>query len=226
MSDIMSATQEFLRTGIGQTIIFLVAGALFLGVTGALFKKAKMNIHSMTTISLAISLAFLLSFITPFSMPQGGSVTFMSMFVVSLIGFWFGPAIGITAGLSYGLLQTIQGVWIIHPIQFLLDYPIAFSMLGLSGFFRNMKFGMQIGFVVAATGRFIISTIAGFYWLQGTYDNFIATLISSAIYNSLYIFPEIIGTLIIISIPSVLGAINKLTDSVKKESIAIKASSL
>ena len=210
MAETMASMQAFLRTEIGQFIIFAVAALLFLMVSGFMFKRAKMSIKALTYSSLAMSLAFLLSFVTIHSMPQGGSVTLMSMFVLSLVGFWFGPGIGITAGFSYGLLQTIQGVWIIHPIQFLLDYPLAFAALGLSGFFRNRKYGMHIGFFVAATGRFILSTIAGFYWLSG---GFREVLWASAVYNFGYIYIEVLGTLIIISFPVVINALNQIKDS-------------
>ena len=42
-------------------------------------------------------------------------------------------------GAIYGVLQAIQDPFIIHPAQFLLDYPIAFSTVGLGGIFSEIK---------------------------------------------------------------------------------------
>ena len=36
-------------------------------------------------------------------------------------------------------MQAIQDPYILHPIQFLLDYPIAFAMIGLAGIFKAIK---------------------------------------------------------------------------------------
>ena len=45
--------------------------------------------------------------------------------------------VGIIAALAYGILQFITGPYVVHPAQVLLDYPLAFGALGLSGFFSK-----------------------------------------------------------------------------------------
>lgn len=42
-------------------------------------------------------------------------------------------------GFVYGLLQSMQDPYIIHPAQFLLDYPIAFAMAGLAGILKTRR---------------------------------------------------------------------------------------
>ena len=207
--------RDFLRTDLGNLLIFIIAGIAFLVFASIYLKRAKLSLRVMTYAGSAMALGFMLSFITIISMPQGGSVTPMSMFVVSLIGFWFGPAIGIVSGITYGLLQLIQGAHVIHPVQLLLDYPLAFGMLGLSGFFRRYKYGMYIGFTVGALGRFVMSTLAGWlYWLGAITP---ASLWASIVYNGSYIFPEIALTFVVLTIPAMRNALNHIKARVTAE---------
>jgi thiamine transporter len=84
-------------------------------------------------------------------MPMGGSITLFSMLFVVLIGDWYGPAVGIMAGIAYGLLQLIQDPYIISIPQMLCDYIFAFGALGIGGFFRNIKFGLRPAIICAIT---------------------------------------------------------------------------
>jgi thiamine transporter len=171
--------------------------------------RYNITLKALVYASLALAIAFALSYVKLFPMPQGGSVTLMSMFFVSLVGFWFGPVVGLVAGVAYGFLQVVQGAWFIYPAQFLLDYPIAFGLLGLSGFFRNMKGGLYIGFAVGCIGRFASSTIAG--WLFWIGFNTPGSLWASMVYNGGYIFTEMVLSLVIISTLPIHHALKHIT---------------
>ena len=95
------------------------------------------DVRALVVGAMCISLAFVLSYMKIFSMPLGGSLTLLSMLPVCLYAGWYGPRYGLLAAFAYGLLQMIQGVWVVHPIQFILDYLLAFTVLGLSGFFKR-----------------------------------------------------------------------------------------
>jgi len=82
---------------------------------------------------LALGLAYAISFFPLYRWPQGGSVTMASMLPVMLIGVCYGLRPGLLAGLVYSLLQFVQDPWFLTPVQFLLDYPLAFTALGLAG---------------------------------------------------------------------------------------------
>ena len=168
----------------------------------------RFTLKAMTYAGLALAIAFVLSYARILSMPAGGSITLMSMFFVSLVGFWYGPVVGITAAATYGLLQMVQGAYVIHPVQFLLDYPLAFGMLGLSGFFRNFRGGVYIGFVVGAIGRFVMSTLAGWIFWIGVDTP--GAMWGSIVYNGTYIFPEIGLTLVIMLMPPMYYALQVL----------------
>jgi len=178
--------------------------------------SGKISLRALVYASLALAIAFALSYAKLFPMPQGGSVTLMSMFFVSLVGFWFGPVVGIAAGMAYGFLQLIQSPYVVHPVQLLLDYPIAFGLLGLSGFFRNIKGGLYIGFAVGCIGRFAASTVAGWIFFIGI--NTPGSLWASAAYNGGYIFAEMALSLVIMSTMPIHNALKYVTGLINQTS--------
>ena len=87
-----------------------------------------------------------------------------------LFAYVYGMKKGLLIGFIYGVLQAVQEPWIVHPAQFLLDYPIAFSMVGLAGalssfnLFKNLPaLKFSICAVIAVFFRFISSVLAGIF---------------------------------------------------------------
>lgn len=161
--------------------------------------------------AMAIALGFAASYIKIIPMPWGGSVTLCSMLFVTLIGYWYGPKIGLAAGFAYGILQFVQdgGTYILSPLQACMDYILAFAALGLSGFFCNKKDGLIKGYLFAIFVRGIFHTIGGYlYWMDYMPDNFPKSLsyIYPIAYNYSYILAEGLITVIILLIPAVKKA--------------------
>lgn len=133
----------------------------------------KTNISDTRSIvygAIAIALSFALSYVRFFKMPQGGSVTFASLLPLLIYCFMFGTRKGVIVCLVYGTLQAIQDPWIIHPMQFLLDYPLAFGLVGISGIFmeKNVFKGKKIpafllGGILAVTLRFACHVFSGVF---------------------------------------------------------------
>ena len=121
----------------------------------------KTSTKQLVYAAAAIALAMAASLIKLFEMPMGGSVTLLSMLFVVLIGYWYGPATGIAAGVAYGVLQFIIEPYVFSIPQVLVDYPLAFGALGLSGFFRNKKGGLTTGYLVGVAGRCFFSFCLG-----------------------------------------------------------------
>ena len=84
---------------------------------------------------MAVALATVLSLVVVFKMPQGGSITAVSMFPLIVVALFFGPRWGFLTGAVFGLIQLVFGPYIVHPVQVLLDYPVAFGAVGLAGLF-------------------------------------------------------------------------------------------
>ena len=163
----------------------------------------------------AIALGFITSYIKVIDMPWGGSVTLCSMLFVTLIGYWYGPKIGISAGFAYGILQFIQGGggYILSPLQACLDYIIAFAALGLSGFFHNKKNGLITGYLFAIFMRGLFHTIGGYlYWMDYMPESFPQSLavIYPIAYNYAYILVEGVATVIILLLPPVKDAMSRV----------------
>lgn len=170
-------------------------------------KKFKINSEIISITSILICLAFITSTIKIFKLPMGGSITLLSMFFVSYIGYITNPIIGFIGAFIYGILQFVVDPYIFSIPQFLVDYIFAFTVLGVSSFFRFKKHGLVLGYLASAFGRLVFATLSGFLFF-GSYaaDYNMAPFWYSLAYNSIYIGAEAIITVIIISIPP----INKL----------------
>ena len=135
---------------IALAVISLIAASV---IAGKVSKKGKMSAKQLTFCSMAIALAYVTSYIKLFSLPFSGSVTLCSMLFIVLVGYWYGPATGLLVGFVYGILQFIQKPYWLTLFQVCADYLLAFSALGLSGFFSGKKHGLTIGYLVGVFGR-------------------------------------------------------------------------
>ena len=159
--------------------------------------------------ALAIALAVVCSFIKLIPMPMGGSVTLLSMLFICLIGYWFGPGYGLITGLAYGMLQFAIDPYMVSIPQVILDYPLAFGALGLSGLFYKHKYGLHIGYVVGVFGRFVFSTLSGVVFFAAYAPEGMNPWVYSCSYQGAYLGAEAFITLVILSIPPVAKALAK-----------------
>lgn len=146
---------------------------------------------SIVYAAVCIAMSFALSYLRLFQLPQGGSITFASLLPLMLYSFMYGGRKGVLAGLVYGMLQFIQSPWFMHPVQFLLDYPIAFAAIGLTGMLRerNIFHKSQVAqFCVGATAatvlRYLSHVISGiFVFGSGDPENY-GAVAWSFLYNA------------------------------------------
>lgn len=166
------------------------------------------NIKSLAFCAMAIALATVLSYIKLFQFPTGGSVTLLSMLAICLPGYFFGAGIGIISGIAYGILQFILDPFVVAPIQVFLDYICAFGALGIAGVFKSdSRFGLIKGYILAATVRYAFAVMSGYiYFGEYAWEGWGAFNYSLA-YNSLYIYPEVAITVVILLVPAVKKAI-------------------
>lgn len=122
-------------------------------------RKTKNNrTRSLVYGALCLTLSFILSYFKLFSISFGGSVTLCSMLPIMLYAYVFGPGYGFMAAFAYALLQVVQGAYIIHPVQFILDYFVAFTCYGIPALFPK-KLGL--GIAAGGTARLLASTVSG-----------------------------------------------------------------
>lgn len=164
-------------------------------------------------LAMAMALAFITSYLKLFNMPWGGSVTLCSMLFIVLVANWYGPKTGVLVGLAYGILQFIQEPYVLSFFQVCCDYILAFAALGIAGFFAKSKHGLLKGYIAAVIARGAFHALGGYlYWMDYMPDNFPKALTSvyPIVYNYSYLVAEGIITVIIISIPAVSKALNRV----------------
>lgn len=158
--------------------------------------------------AVAMALAIVTSMLKVFELPMGGSVTLFSMLFITLIGYWYGPKAGLTTGFAYGLLQFVLDPVFYTIPQMIVDYPLAFGALGISGFFFQKKHGLQIGYLAGITARFVFAWLSGVLFFAAYAEGTgMSAGIYSLAYNGSYIFTEGVITLVLISLPPVVKAL-------------------
>jgi len=157
------------------------------------FYTSRTRILAETIIFVALATA--LSFVVVYVMPQGGSITAGSMVPLIWLALRRGPKIGVTAGILYGLMQFVFLPYAVDPVQVLLDYPLAFGVLGFAGFSKKMPL---IGASVAIAGRFVMHFVSGVVYWAPLYAPDLNPFTYSAIYNGSYLVPELVVTGVII----------------------------
>lgn len=160
--------------------------------------------------AMMIAVATILANIKFFTMPQGGTIT-LEMVPIVLMALRNGSKWGVLTGFVHGIIQMILGfsnvmycATLISQIGcILLDYVLAFSVLGLAAFFakpfiKNWKIGYIIGAIIVCLLRFACSFLSG-WLLWGSYaPEGQAAWIYSLVYNASYMVPDTIIVAVVI----------------------------
>lgn len=165
----------------------------------------KWNVKMLAEGGIMIALATILSYIKLFKGPQGGSITAGSMVPIMIFAMRWGVGPGVVVGSLYGLLQCVLDPQVYYPIQFFLDYPIAFGFLGLAGIAKmdNKQLdkkgflSVALGVLLAIGGRFVSHLLSGVIFF-GEYAGSQNPWIYSTLYNGGYLLPEFIISVIIL----------------------------
>ncbi|MGM9645768.1 MAG: energy-coupled thiamine transporter ThiT [Eubacteriales bacterium] len=193
---------------------------------------------SAVMLALALAVSFVCGLIPFLNLPFGGGFTIASMLPVIIIAYMYGTKWGLLTSFTYSVLQmlisfrTVSAFFMPNDDNYagsiikallicLLDYVIAYTVLGLGGIFRNKiknkTVAIVLGCVVAISLRYLVHVISGYIffgaWAEWFFsqDGFYAigskilatfsgkglSLIYSIFYNGLYMIPEIIITAIV-----------------------------
>lgn len=156
--------------------------------------------------ALMVALGTVLSNVKLFSMPNGGSVTLLSMLPFVVVSFRHGWKWGLLTGFVNGCLQMLLAFYAPPTRTFLyflgvilLDYLLAFMALGLAGLFaqpfKNRMIGVAVGTFAAGFLRFLCSFLSGVL-VWGDLSDGWAAWSYSLVYNGSYMLPEVLLTVV------------------------------
>jgi len=86
----------------------------------------------LVEMALSIALAYVLGRFAVFRMPAGGTIS-LNMLPLFVFALRRGLRPGLAAGAVYGLLDLTLDPYVINWTQLLLDYPLAYTMIGAAG---------------------------------------------------------------------------------------------
>ena len=160
----------------------------------------------MVECALMIALATMLSYIPFIELPQGGSITLCSMLPIMVVGWRHGVKWGLFTGFVHGIIQMMLGFKNVMycttigtmVLCILLDYLLAFSLLGAVGLIskplKNSSVGIGLSAVAAGLYRYLCSFLSGILIWGGYAPEGTPVWIYSLTYNGSYMIPEIIIT--------------------------------
>ncbi len=170
--------------------------------------------------AVMVALALVLSFIKVFHLPWGGSITLLSMLPIVIYSIRNGVKWGMLVSVVYALLQMFIDLgevvsWGLTASALIgtliLDYILAFSVLGLAGMLRKKGIaGAIAGIVITIALRYAFHVISGsviFHSVGAIWDTFSTdnSWIYSSLYNGAYMLPEmvftVIGAVILLCVP-------------------------
>ena len=198
--------------------------------------KTKRLTESAMLIAVAIILELLSKMFIP-EMTFGGQLTIVSMLPIVLISYRHGVKWGFLAAFAYALIEMVIGAKNVAAafqpgyfgdaamignaiIMCVLDYLVAYTLLGLGGIFRNKihnpSLSLMAGALVALGARYVAHIASGYILFAGwaewffTQEGFpqwgaqlveslspqVLGFVYSVVYNGLYMVPEMIFTAI------------------------------
>ena len=198
------------------------------------------NVRRLVTSAMLIAIGTAISFVCeliPFlNLPFGGTITICSLLPIVVISWMYGLGWGFGSAFVYSLLQIAVGAKVVSalflPVDdggigsawaalaiILLDYILAFTVVGIGGDFRKMKnktASLILGSVLALVLCYAFHVLSGviFYgaWAEWFFTDTVAAdwsisktilstfsgtslaLVYSLVYNGCYMIPEIIIT--------------------------------
>lgn len=106
------------------------------------------NTRMLAEAGIMVGLALALWYFNVGQLPQGGSIS-LQMLPLLVFALRWGAGPGIVVGMAYGFLHSLQDMFVIHPLQYLLDYPIAFGLIGLAGLVKNLRVNRVVSILLA-----------------------------------------------------------------------------
>lgn len=218
---VIGAVPALAEDGITQTSSLMAIGVLLAAMAAGLFlsaKRVKWDSALIAKAAICIALAYILSLIKMFRMPMGGTVTPAAMYPLILFAVAFGPLEGLLIGCVYGLLQLLIDPYVIHPLQLLVDYPMAYAALALACFAKfvpvNERLKLPAAVLLGYIGRYAMAVLSGVVFFA-EYAGEQNALVYSLLYNISYLGPEALVCMAVALVPGM----NRLPTVLRKNAM-------
>lgn len=157
---------------------------------------------TMIEIAVMAGLSFILSYVEFGALwAFGGSISLV-MVPIFVMAFRRGWQAGVLTGLLVGLISLMTGGYVVHPIQLVLDYPLAYAVLGLGGIavFRKPVTSGRIfaGLFIGTALRLVCHFLSGVVWFGSYAPEGTPVAVYSFLYNLSYLLPEMLITLVVL----------------------------
>jgi thiamine transporter len=187
-------------------------------------EKKRSNTLFLVEVAVFSALAYLLDLVSGLLSlkiwPQGGSIS-IAMIPIFIMAFRWGIKGGLLSGFLLGLLQFILGFSQIYtPIQGIVDYGVAFTVVGLAGIFaaqvknslsnNNKKTWITyviVGTFLGSALRYLAHVYSGIVFFGEFAPKGQPVAVYSLVYNGTYMLPSFIVSAIIVIL--VIGAAPK-----------------
>lgn len=159
--------------------------------------KQRETLRAVCEGAIAIAMAWALSYLEIDLWFQGGSIG-LTMIPLFLYSMRRGACWGILAGLALGSIKYFMaGGWALSWQSMLLDYTVAYALIGLAGIYRG-KHKWLISTIIGGTARFLVHYLSGItIYAELMPETFwgmpmMSPYIYSALYNGGYIVPSVV----------------------------------
>ena len=156
----------------------------------------------LTECAIMVALSCVLSVITIYTLPQGGGITAFSQVPIIILSYRHGLKWGAFSGFVLSIFQLISGVanfsyvntvWAYIAVA-MLDYILAFTILGFGGMFRNkiknQALSIGLGAGIVSVIRLICHFLSGVTVWADYAEGWQSVWVYSLAYNGSYMGVE------------------------------------
>lgn len=172
--------------------------------------KSRLYVRALCEGAILLAVAIVLNYLSEAvfpNLPSGGSVT-LAMFPILFYAHRWGLGRGLLMGFAYGLLDMLlDGGYAWGWQSILLDYLVAYTVLGVGGLFKGKSWGIFPGIALGCAARFLVHHISGitlYRILEPTeiegFGMFTNPHVYSLVYNGIYMIPNTLIALLIAGI--------------------------
>ena len=178
--------------------------------------KTLWNSRRLAIGAMCLAISFVLNCMPLFRLPQGGLITPASLLPIIMFMLACGPLQGFVVGCAFGLLMLIADPFVVHPVQLLVDYPLAYGAMILgcvaAALPIDRRWKLPLAVLLAGVGRYVMAVLSGAIFFA-EYAGEQNAWVYSLVYNITYIGPDVLVCMLVACIPGM----PRLVDTIKKK---------